>query len=80
MTENNQLQLRLCDDVRQGPKGPLIGRVMYNSDPKHHFFIAIPFSEALPAAFSTRWDALDYVENRGKPIATAQSAEPADVA
>lgn len=68
MTSSRLMNLRICDDVRDGPRGPLLGRTLYNSDPEDTFFIAVPFSETQPQAFSTRWDARDYVKRRGKPV------------
>ena len=68
MAASSLMNLKICDDVRDGPRGPLLGRVLYNSDAADVFFIAVPFSETCPQAFSTRWDARDYVKRRSKPV------------
>lgn len=78
MPQPKNLNLRICDDVRQSPRGPLIGRVMFNTDPSDFFYISVPFSEAPPQAFSTRLDARDYVERRGKPVMDTSPNDSAD--
>lgn len=79
MPQPGKLNLRVCDDVRQGPRGPLLGRVLYYSDHSGLlFYVAIPFSETSPQAFSTRWDARDCVERRGKPVTDTSSITPSD--
>lgn len=74
MADSKLMNLRICDDVRDGPRGPLLGRVMVNAVPEDWHYIAVPFSETQPQAFSTRWDAYEYVEKRGKPAAATSIA------
>lgn len=80
MPASRLMNLKICDDVRDGPRGPLLGRTLYNSDPEDTFFIAVPFSETQPQAFSTRWDAYEYVEKRGKRAAATADNEGARTA
>lgn len=76
MPASKLMNLKICDDVRDSPRGPLLGRTLYNSDPEDFFYVAVPFSEAEPQAFSTRWDAREYVQRRGKPTTDSQPQTP----
>lgn len=71
------MNLKICDDVRDGPRGPLLGRVLVNAVAEDWHYIAIPFSETAPQPFSTRWDAREYIQRRGRPV--SNSAEDAPI-